>query len=83
VYFNRVIANFYGGGVGSNLFKSYKIKGRIIKDKFGVFYYLGYLFLRGIYILVVYLFNFWGLLPFFLKLRSMMFDNSSKKRAES
>lgn len=69
IFFDRIITNFYGGGAGGDLFKSYKIKGRIIREKFGILYYLRYFLFRGLYVLVVYLLEFFGLLKFYLKLR--------------
>jgi glycosyltransferase involved in cell wall biosynthesis len=79
VFLDRVITDFYGGGAGSDLFKSYKMKGRIIRERFGIVAYLRYFFLRGIHILVVYLLRFIGLLQFTLKIRRRILVIFSRK----
>lgn len=79
VYFDRVITNFYGGGAGSNLFKTYRVKGKIVREKFGFVHYLRYLLFRGIYVLVVYLFSFFGVLKFYLKLRTRFKSKNNEK----
>lgn len=76
VYFDRVIANFYGGGAGGNLFKAYKVKAKIIKDKFGKFNYIKYLLIRGICVLGVFILKKLGILKRVLIFRARMKQRS-------
>jgi glycosyltransferase involved in cell wall biosynthesis len=72
IYFDRVVTNFYGGGAGGDLFNSYKTKGRIIREKFGKFYYIKYLLVRGLYVLAIIVLRKLGVLKGILTFRKWL-----------